>query len=129
MGTLLAALGLLLSAPAFAATNTYEIKMDLSVDGKTVFSPRLHVIEGESTSITQDSADSMTYIEVVASHADAGGNKGILMKMSLSHINEDGSRTILANPTIMAKENEPAQIMVGDDDGNISLSVVAKQSL
>ena len=42
---------------AFASTNSYEIKMDLSINGKHISSPRVIVEEGKLATLSQKNND------------------------------------------------------------------------
>lgn len=115
---------------AFAATtNGYDLKMDLSLNGKHISSPRVIVKESETATITQKTDTEETFIEVVAAEREIQNHKGILMKFTVGTISKDGQRTIISKPQILANENEKAQITVGKSGGsvNLSLSVLAQR--
>lgn len=118
---------IMVGSSAFGATNGYDLKMELSMNGKHVSSPRVIVKAGETATVTQKTDTEETFIEVVATEGEIQNNKGILMKMVVGTISSDGQRTIVSRPQILAKENEQALIQVGDKDGEMSLSVVAKR--
>jgi len=116
---------LLVSVSAFA-THGYKLDMELSVDGKNVSSPRLMVLEGKKGSITQESSNEKTFIEVVAKEGWVENHKGIMLNFKVGYIGADGQKTIFANPQVLAKENEPAQITVENQNHEkLSLSVIA----
>lgn len=111
---------------AFASTNGYDLKMDLSLNGKHVSSPRLIVKAGETASISQKTDTEESFIEVVATEGSIQNHQGILMNFIVGVIDQNGQRVIKAKPQILANENEAAQITVGENNGDeISLSVVA----
>lgn len=113
---------------AFAATNGYDLKMDLSLNGKHISSPRVIVKAGETATVTQKTDTEESFIEVVATEGSIQNHKGILMNFVVGVIGKNGERTIKATPQVLAKENEPAQITVGEKNGEeVSLSVVAKR--
>jgi type II secretory pathway component GspD/PulD (secretin) len=115
---------------AFAATtNGYDLKMDLSLNGKHISSPRVIVKASETATITQKTDTEETFIEVIAAEGEIQNHKGILMKFTVGTINKDGKRTIISKPQILAKENEKSQITVGESGSseNLSLSVLAKR--
>lgn len=123
------ALFLFMGSSAFAATKGYDLKMDLSMNGKKVSSPRMIVQEGVAGTIEQETSTEKTFIEVVATEGTVKNNKGILMKFTVGYIEKDGTRTIVSKPQILAKENETAQITVGDNKGkDLSLSVIAQRT-
>jgi hypothetical protein len=126
MKSLLATLLFLLSAPAVGATNGYELKMNLSFEGKLVSSPQMIVKAGEQATITQKSGAEESFIEVIAKEGEIQGHKGILMNLVVGVIGQDGRRTIKAQPQILAKENEKAVVTVNQGQvGEVSLSVIA----
>ena len=113
---------------AFAATNGYDLKMDLSLNGKHISSPRVIVKAGETATVTQKTDTEENFIEVVATEGSIQKHKGILMNFVVGVIGKNGERTIKAKPQVLAKENEPAQITVGEKNGEeVSLSVVANR--
>ncbi len=121
-----------LSTAAMASTAGYDLKMDLSLNGKNVSSPRVVVKAGEMASITQTSekGEASSFIEVVVSEGEIKNHKGILIKFKVGSISKTGERTVLSEPQILAKENEPAKVTVSNKEGGIeqiSLSVVAKR--
>lgn len=128
MGKMLIAMSLLIGSSAFAS-NGYDLKMELSMNGKKVSSPRIIVREGETGSITQETSNEKTFIEVVAKEGEIQNHKGIMMNFVVGYIGQDGKRTIVSKTQILTKENETAQITVGNDDGKetMSLSVVAQR--
>ncbi len=120
----------LLASTAFANTNGYELKMDVSMNGKHISSPRVVTKSGEMATITQKNETEESFIEVITEEGELQGHKGILMKFTVGLIGANGKRTIVSRPQILALENEPAQISVGKKDGGaeqLSLSVVAKR--
>jgi type II secretory pathway component GspD/PulD (secretin) len=119
----------LFSSSAFATSAGYEMKMDLSINGKLVSSPRVIALAGEKASVTQrlEKSKNGTFIEVVATE-DQGEFKGILMKFVVGTIDRDGKKTILATPSIIATENEKAEVSVSDNGKQeYALSVIASR--
>lgn len=115
-----------IGSSAFASTNGYDLKMDLSLNGKHVSSPRLIVKAGETAYINQKTDTEESFIEVVATEGSIQNHQGILMNFIVGVIDQNGQRVIKAKPQILANENEAAQITVGENNGDeISLSVVA----
>lgn len=55
MGKILAAMICLYSLSAFANEKLFDLKMDLSLDGKHVSSTRLVIKEGEKGTVTRES--------------------------------------------------------------------------
>ncbi|MBL7544088.1 MAG: hypothetical protein JNL11_09735 [Bdellovibrionaceae bacterium] len=115
-----------ISSSAFASTNSYDLKMDLSLNRRHVSSPRLIVKAGETAYINQKTDTEESFIEVVATEGSIQNHQGILMNFIVGVIDQNGQRVIKAKPQILASENEAAQITVGENNGDeISLSVVA----
>ena len=113
-----------------ALEKAYDLQMELTIDGKHVSSPRVLVKPGETASVTQQSETDNSFIEVVATEGTLQNHSGILMKFVVGTIDKDGKRTIVSHPEILAKENEPATITVGQKNGSpeeLSLSVVAER--
>jgi len=54
---------LMISSQAFSATVGYDLKMDLSLNGKHFSSPRLYVQEGVVGSVERTSKDKTGYLE------------------------------------------------------------------
>lgn len=113
---------------AFASKNSYDLKMDLSINGKHIASPRVFVKAGEMKTITQKTGNEESFIEVVATEGSIQDHKGILVNFAVGFISKNGERTIKAKPQLLAKENESTQITITENNGEvISLSVVAKR--
>lgn len=117
----------------FASETGYDLKMDLSINGKLVSTPKLMVKAGETATILQESDsktpnDQKTFIEVVAKEGPKDKNSGILMNFTVGVISKNGERTIRSTPRILVKENEVGQITIGGKgEEELSLSVVAKR--
>lgn len=127
---LLVASVLVMSNSLFASSNGYDLKMEMSLNAKTISSPRIVVKENQTGSITQKTDTEENFIEVTASEGQVGKNKGILMKFTIGSVLKNGQRTILSEPQILAKENEPAKILIDDGHGGeeLSLTVIAKRT-
>ena len=96
------------------------------LDSKVVASPRIVVQEGKVETLTQESGDNKTFFEIVASEGEIQGNRGILLKFKIGLIKNDGSRTIISQPQILAKSGKEAHITVGQDDKEeMTLKVIA----
>ncbi|MBK7890552.1 MAG: hypothetical protein IPJ84_06825 [Bdellovibrionales bacterium] len=108
-------------------TTGYTLKMELSMNGKVVSTPRLVVRSGETGSITEESAARKTFIEVTATEGSVQKRKGIMMNFVVGLIAKDGTRTVLSRPSILANENEKAEITVADKENgeSVALSVIA----
>lgn len=131
MGKILMAMVCLFSVSVFASQKAFDLKMDLSIEGKHVSSPRIVVKEGEKGTITQESNGQKSFIEVVAKEDKApNGKQAIFMTFVVGKIANDGTRTVISQPQIISIPNEKAQISVGEK-GNpdlLSLSVIANKT-
>lgn len=117
---------------AFASGESFEVKIDLLLNGKHISSPRVILKEGESATIIQKTKTVDNFIEVRAFKNEAPNQEGILMKLIVGEIGEGGKRTIVSQPQILTKENEPSQITVNAKEKGsekLSLSVVAKKKM
>ena len=112
---------------ASPATAGYHLKLELSMNGKVVSTPRLIVRNGETGSITEESATRKTFIEVTATEGSVQKRQGIMMNFVVGVIAKDGTRTVLSRPSILANENEKAEITIaGKESGEtMALSVIA----
>lgn len=121
----------LFSSPLFAATDKmFSLQMELSIDGKLISSPSVVTADGELASVTQETPNGRTHIEVVTTEGTVGKRKGIMMRFAVSAVDASGKKTYLGRPQIFAYENQPANITVTDDERTLSLSVIAqKQTL
>lgn len=114
----------LASGPTTAA---YHLKLALSMNGKVVSTPQLIVRNGATGSITEESATQKTFIEVTATEGSVQKRKGIMMNFVVGLVAKDGTRTVLSRPSILANENEKAEITVADKESGetVALSVIA----
>lgn len=118
-----------IASSAFASTNGYDLKMEVSMNGKHVSSPRVITKEGETASITQDSNGNKMFVEVVATEKPTDNKKAIHMNFVVGTISPTGEKKIEATPQIITMENEKATISVGNKKGksDFSLTVIAKR--
>lgn len=118
-----------LSLTAAAAEKAYDLKMELSKNGHLISKPHLLVKEGEPGNLTHENRTAKNFVEVVAMENSTQDSQGILMNFVVGYIDQNGQRVIVSKPQIFAKENEPAHLRVGDDQGkeNFTLSVVARR--
>ncbi len=110
---------------------SYDLKLDLSLAGKSVGSPRLIVKENEKASfITEDGKQKMT-IEVIAQDASSKEvPNGIKLDFRINHIELANNKTIEIAPALIVKDNSPASITTNTDTGEeILLSVTSKAIL
>jgi hypothetical protein len=116
------------SSFCFANGKTFDLKMDLSMGGKHLASPRILVKEGEKALVSQEKNGEMSFIEVVAvEERSPKGDGGIRLDFVIGKIAADGSRTMVSQPRLLAYPGEKSQITVSNDDSGstFSLSVIA----
>lgn len=121
---------LLISSQAFATTNGYDLKMDLSLNGKKISSPRLYVKEGEVASIEQKNNTDSSYIEVKATESIVDKKKRIKMNFTVGIVDKFGQKVITSKSNVIAKENETVKVVLSENEDNskhLSLSIVAKR--
>lgn len=121
---------LVLCSPVFAATKSYDVKVDLSVNGKRIAAPSVVVKDGETVTVFQKNELDETFIEVEAHEGMVQNRKGILMKFAVGTIDEFGERKIISRPQILAAENKLVEVTSGlTNNEKVSLSVVAKKHI
>jgi ribosomal protein S4 len=117
----------IIAGSAFAE-NGYDLKINLSLNGKHVASPRIIVKAGEKATITQRGYSQESFIEVVATENEAKNVPGILMKFSVGYIQKNGERTIISQPQILTNENSLSTMTVGKiGEEQLSLIVQAER--
>lgn len=126
---------LMISTQAFSATAGYDLKMDLSLNGKHFSSPRLHVQEGVVGSIETTSKDKTgylqsNYIEVKATEILVSNKKRIKMNFTVGIFDKMGQKVVTSKSNIIARENENVKITLSENEDStkhLVLSVVAKR--
>lgn len=119
----------LFSSSAFAANKAYQLDLKLFVNGEHVISPQIIVRDGERGDIMVGSPAEKKFIEVVATEGSMGKTKGILMNFKVGRVLADGSREILAKPTVVSIEGEGASITVGEQGKDeVSLELIATRT-
>lgn len=122
---LLAFVAVFASFQASAVVQSYDIAMKLKSNGKEISSPTVVVTEGETAKLTQRDSDGTTFWEIVARESQ----NQILLSFKVGKIDKDGKHTVVSKPTILAMENEPSEMTIGETGGAeiLTLSVVAKR--
>lgn len=121
----------LFSMSVFASKDSFDIQIDLSMDGRHVTSSKLVINNGEKGSIVHEKTGEKIFLEVVATDGKApDGQPAVDMIFEIGRILNNGQRSIISQPRIMALEGEKAEITVGDQNQNelISLSVLANKA-
>lgn len=114
----------LFTGPVFAsAPHIYDISMKLKANGKEIASPRIVVTEGETAKITQGDEDGTTYWEILATESDSQ----ILLNMTVGKIDKTGRPFVLSSPRFLTHENQAAEMVIGEGESELTLSVTAKR--
>ena len=113
---------------AFAGTKSFDVKAQVSINGKLISSPHIITKPNELASISQKGDNNkQTLIELIASDYSTKDTKdGIMMKFTVSSI-DNGKKTVISKPQIIALPGEPAEILVGETGkaDSVRVSVVA----
>lgn len=116
------------------AVESYDLDIELSLSGKTVFTPHMIVKRGQKGRAVQTFNNGQNFIEVIADESSNGKNKkiknGIFMKFTVGVIEQDGAHKILEQPQIIALENQRAEVVFAAerDKESVSVAVVAKRN-
>lgn len=116
-----------LSSSTWAATNVYELQIDLTLNQKPTISKQLSIADGSKVTISEEGKGVTTTVEVTAKEGAIQNTKGIVFDLVIGTIAKDGKKTILSRPQILAKENEPAEITSANNENEISLSLLVKR--
>jgi hypothetical protein len=110
----------MISLNTFAANKYYDIGMDLSVGGKKIQTPRILAKD----KVTETVIQGKNFFEVTATENPL--DQTVKMDFVVGEFAEDGTRVILERPTIIAKENKRAEMIIKQNDGpeELKLSVV-----
>lgn len=101
---------LFLSPLVFASPKAFDLQMEISVEGKHVSSPRTIVREGQTATVTTETKNGFTYIEVTA-------REGIMMDFTMGTISKNGVKKALNKGKMLVKENHKGKMMKHDDKG------------
>ena len=117
MKSLLIAASLIFSQISFSAQNApaqkqYDLKMELSINGKHISSPHTVVIEGEPATVTQDTKDGKFFLTVATMKVpnetkikNPEKKKALGFQFAVGKIGADGKETLLADlPSSLSKE-------------------------
>jgi hypothetical protein len=118
---------LLLSLPCFASTKAFDVKAEVSVDGKFISNPHIVTKPNELASINQKLEDNKEIlIEMTANDFHSKNPKnGIMMKFTVSRL-DAGKRTVLATPQIVALPGEEAMMEIGKANAEtVKVKVIA----
>jgi len=112
----------LLSLNALGAMKSYDVHMDINVNGKKIASPSVVVKDGETVTMLQDNQT----IEVSMKEASLDGRKGVKMDFRVISIDDNGDRSILSKQEMLLEDNKRGTLSVKDQSNDMSISVLAK---
>lgn len=120
----------LLTGSVHAGAKGYDLKFDLSLNGKHISSPRMYVLEGAVASIEQKNSTDSSYIEVKATETLVSKKKLIKMNFTVGVVDKFGQKTVISKQNVIAKENELVKITLNENEDNskhLALTVIAKR--
>lgn len=126
---------LMISTQAFSATTGYDLKMDLSLNGKHFSSPRLYIQEGVVGSIEASAKDKSgyldtNYIDVKATEVLVDKKKRIKMNFTVGIFDKTGLKTVTSKSNVIVRENENVKVTLSENEDStkhLVLSIVAKR--
>ncbi len=127
MNNIFVSIVFLFGVSAFASKG-YDLKMELSIDGKKVGLSQVSVREGKKAKFTQGTKADKMIIEASAREGSIQDRKGILMDFIISAVDKKGQIKVIATPTVLAQENDPATVTANNGKDEVSLSVTAKRT-
>lgn len=111
---------------AHGAPPSFSLEMELSDGDQVLSKPRMLVKAGQRAQLAQlDRKGYGTAVEVTAVEGPADERDSVFMSFNVSY--KSGSRTIQAEPTVMARLGKPALLTLSDpnDASPVSLRVTA----
>ena len=124
-------LGLLfISGEILAATNGYEIKIDLALNGKRISQPTILVKEGELATVDQKNSKDSSYIEVKAAEIMVADKKRIKINFTVGIVDKFGQKAVTSKHNVIVRENETTKITLDENEDNskhLSLAVIIKR--
>lgn len=132
MKYLITTLLLLLATTAFAATTSYDLKMQISLDGKLISTPEIITHTGVATTFSSGTGTDDISIEVLATETSVNDKKGILLNFVFKTTVKGGQKTSTTSrkAEVLVTEGKPTTFTVGDAKSGkeeLSLTVVAKK--
>lgn len=123
----------LIMVSPFASTGTlkYRIQMNLSRGGDVVSSGKFLARNGEVIEIDPSHTNSNHRIEVTAIETTFNGESMIHLKLKVEGVEKNGERIIIAEPEILAHENQMAEVIVGNEEKNneLQVNIIAERTL
>lgn len=119
----------LFSATALAKTQKFDLKVNLTVNGKKIASPKLIINEGQRGIISwQNEGDKEAYfIDVIAKNDKDFGPDVIFLDLKLGH--GESKKEIETEPEMLVKNNMPGHLTIidGQSKEEMQLEVTAKR--
>lgn len=119
-----------ISGEILAGTNGYELKINLSLNGKFISSPVILVKEGELATVDQKDSKDSSYIEVKATESIVSDKKRIKMHFTVGIIDNSGQKIVTSKNNIIVRENETTKITLNENEDNskhLAMSIIAKR--
>ena len=117
----------------FASTGTlkYRIHVLLARKGVPVTSATVITRSGEWALITQNDGDVHHRVHISAMDSTFNGESMIHLKLKIENLNDQGGYLVLAQPEILARENQRAEVSVGsaEGDSDLDLNVFAEHTI
>lgn len=108
---------LLIPSLSFASVQKYDLNLSYAVNEVNPVNGKITVKERE-TAILRGKE---TFLEIVAEEGKIMNRSGILLSFNVMEVRKDGKRSVLTQPKLLVKENEPAEITIDD----VALKVTA----
>jgi hypothetical protein len=105
----------LASAQRYNLSLSYAVNEGATVNGKILVKER-------QTAILQGKEH---FLEIVAEEGKIMNRSGILLSFNVMEVRTDGKRSVLTQPKLLVKENEPAEITI--DDVALKVTAVRKK--
>lgn len=115
----------LLIVSPFASTGTlkYKIHLDFSVHNEPMRSADLLTHLGETASLVERTSKGERTFQIVASESTFNGESLIHIKMKIESIDLGGHRTLLAEPEILTREDQLAEVSIGSLEKETDIKV------
>lgn len=118
-------MALITSAFAVSSQNTYQLNLEVKMNGELVNFPNKTIQEGKKTTLVHNHKGKTVFIDILAKESEILEDEraSVQMNFTLSEIKPGGKKTVLSNPQIITIENERASIAQSNEQGQEVLSV------
>lgn len=118
-----------ISITAFAKTQKFDVKVNLTVNGKKIAAPKLIINEGQKAQVSwqQEGEKEARFIEVVAKNDKDFGPDVIFLDLKLGH--GESRKQIETEPEMLVKNNTPGHLTIidGQTQETMQVEVTAKR--